>query len=151
MKDLILNEKKNLNAVLVGLITPDQSEEKVNEYLDELAFLAETAGIVPGKRFIQRLDMPNSVTFVGKGKLQEIKEYIANNEEKKIDIIIFDDELSPRQIRNIEKNSTSAFWTEPVLFSVFLPCEQNGSCQSTSRASPIPVFIAATNTHVDAP
>jgi len=103
MKDLILNEKKNLNAVLVGLITPDQSEEKVNEYLDELAFLAETAGIVPGKRFIQRLDMPNSVTFVGKGKLQEIKEYIANNEEKKVDIIIFDDELSPRQIRNIEK------------------------------------------------
>ena len=103
MKNLFLNKTKNLNAILVGLITPDQSEEKVNEYLDELAFLAETAGIVPGKRFVQRLDMPNTATFVGKGKLQEIKEYIANNEENKIDTIIFDDELSPRQIRNIEK------------------------------------------------
>ncbi|MBZ4657312.1 MAG: hflX, partial [Methermicoccus sp.] len=61
MKDLILTEIKSEKAILVGLITPDQSEEKVNEYLDELAFLAETAGIVPEKRFVQRLEMPNSV------------------------------------------------------------------------------------------
>ncbi len=102
MKDLIINEEKKQKAVLVGLITPEQNEEKVHDYLDELAFLAETAGIVPGKRFIQRLDIPNSVTFVGAGKLQEIKEYVAN-ENNHIDTIIFDDELSPRQIRNIEK------------------------------------------------
>lgn len=102
MKDLILTEIKSEKAILVGLITPDQSEEKVNEYLDELAFLAETAGIVPGKRFVQRLEMPNSVTFVGAGKLQEIKEYIAN-EENQIGVAIFDDELSAKQIRNIEK------------------------------------------------
>ena len=102
MKDLILTEIKSENAILVGLITPDQSEEKVNEYLDELAFLAETAGIVPGKRFVQRLEMPNSVTFVGAGKLQEIKEYVAN-EENQIGVAIFDDELSAKQIRNIEK------------------------------------------------
>ncbi|HBC37310.1 MAG TPA: GTPase HflX, partial [Porphyromonadaceae bacterium] len=76
MKDFITSEIKNENAVLVGLITPEQSEEKVNEYLDELAFLAETAGLVPGKRYVQRLDMPNAVTFVGTGKLQEISEYV---------------------------------------------------------------------------
>jgi GTP-binding protein HflX len=102
MKDLILTEIKSENAILIGLITPDQSEDKVNEYLDELAFLAETAGIVPGKRFVQRLEMPNSVTFVGAGKLQEIKEYVAN-EENQIGVAIFDDELSAKQIRNIEK------------------------------------------------
>ncbi len=79
MKDLILTEIKSEKAILVGLITPDQNEEKVNEYLDELAFLAETAGIVPGKRFVQRLEMPNSVTFVGAGKLQEIKEFLTMN------------------------------------------------------------------------
>ena len=73
MKDFITSEIKNENAVLVGLITPEQNEETVNEYLDELAFLAETAGLVPDKRFVQRLDMANSVTFVGTGKLQEIK------------------------------------------------------------------------------
>jgi len=102
MKDLIITEIKSEKAILVGLITPDQSEEKVNEYLDELAFLAETAGIVPGKRFVQRLEMPNSVTFVGAGKLQEIKEYVAD-EENQIGVAIFDDELSAKQIRNIEK------------------------------------------------
>ena len=88
------------NVVLVGLITPTQNERQVKEYLDELAFLAETAGIVPVKRFTQQLDMPHSVTFVGSGKLQEIKAYIVEND---IGIVIFDDELSPRQLRNIEK------------------------------------------------
>ncbi len=102
MKDFIVNEIKNEKAVLVGLITGEQNEEKVNEYLDELAFLAETAGLVPDKRFVQRLDMPNSVTFVGTGKLQEIKEFV-KDEEKEIGVVIFDDELSAKQIRNIEK------------------------------------------------
>lgn len=90
------------NTLLVGLITPDQSEEKVKEYLDELAFLAKTAGMTPGKRFLQKLDMPNTTTFVGKGKLEEIGAYIAQ-EEHKVTTVIFDDELSARQLRNIEK------------------------------------------------
>lgn len=94
------------NAVLVGLITPEQSEERTKEYLDELAFLADTNKIVPVKRFVQRLDMPNSTTYVGEGKLQEIKEYLYKAAPEKgleVGLVIFDDELSPRQIRNIEK------------------------------------------------
>lgn len=102
MKDFVTSEIKNVNAVLVGLITPEQREETVNEFLDELAFLAETAGLIPGKRFVQRLDMPNTVTFVGTGKLQEIAEYVLD-EDNEVGVVIFDDELSARQIRNIEK------------------------------------------------
>ncbi len=84
----------------MGIITQNQTEEQVKEYLDELAFLAETAGIIPEKRFTQKLDHPNPVTFVGTGKLKEIKEYMEDNE---IGLVIFDDELSAKQIRNIEK------------------------------------------------
>lgn len=98
------------NAVLVGIITPQQPEERTNEYLDELAFLADTNHIQPVKRFVQRLEYPNSTTYVGEGKLQEIREYITNQhaaccnqEDTPIELVIFDDELSPRQIRNIEK------------------------------------------------
>ncbi len=90
-----------ITAILVGLITPTQPEERTKEYLDELAFLADTNHINPIKRFVQRLDQPNTNTYVGEGKLHEIKEYIEEQEEKPI--VIFDDELSPRQIRNIEK------------------------------------------------
>lgn len=100
MKDFIISESKNEQAVLVGLITQEQTEEQVKEYLAELAFLAETASIVPVKNFTQKLDKPNPVTFVGTGKLQEIKQYMEDNE---IGLVIFDDELSPKQIRNIEK------------------------------------------------
>ncbi len=89
------------HAVLVGLITPSQPEDRTKEYLDELAFLADTHGIVPVKRFTQRIDQPNTATYVGEGKLEEIDQYIA--EHHPIDVVIFDDELSPRQIRNIEK------------------------------------------------
>lgn len=102
MKDFVTSEIKNEKAVLVGLITADQNEERVNEYLDELAFLAETAGLVPDMRFVQRLDMPNSVTFVGTGKLQEIADYVTD-EDNEVGVVIFDDELSAKQIRNIEK------------------------------------------------
>ena len=102
MKDFIAQDIKKEKAVLVGLITQEQSEEKVNEYLDELAFLAETAGLAPENRYLQKLDMPNTATFVGKGKLQEIKEYVTD-EDNEIGVVIFDDELSARQIRNIEK------------------------------------------------
>ncbi len=100
MKDFIISESKNEKAVLVGLITPHQSEDQVKEYLDELAFLADTAGIILTKQFTQRLDYAHPVTFVGTGKLQEIKEYMEDNE---IGVAIFDDELSPKQLRNIEK------------------------------------------------
>jgi GTP-binding protein HflX len=99
MKDFIISEVKNEQAVLVGLITQSQDEEQVKEYLDELAFLAETAGIEPVKSFTQKLDYANPVTFVGTGKLNEIKQYV---EDEEIGVVIFDDELSPKQIRNIE-------------------------------------------------
>lgn len=87
-------------AVLVGLITQHQNEEQMAEYLDELAFLSETAGAIPMAKFTQKLEAQNSRTFVGSGKLQEIIEYVKMNE---IDTVIFDDELSPTQLRNIEK------------------------------------------------
>lgn len=89
-------------AVLVGLITKSQSEELLEEYLDELAFLTETAGAIPLKRFTQKLERPDTRTFVGKGKLQEI---IAFTKEKEVDLLVFDDELSPSQLRNIEKEA----------------------------------------------
>jgi GTP-binding protein HflX len=99
MKEFILSEAKTEKAVLVGLITPEQDERRVKEYLDELDLLADTAGINPVKRFVQKLDYPNQITFVGKGKLNEIREYVIENE---IGIAIFDDELSAKQIKNIE-------------------------------------------------
>lgn len=104
MKEFVISEVKAETAILVGLITNEQNEEKTKEYLDELAFLADTAGAVPVKRFTQRLPMPNTVTYVGKGKLQEIKEFIAQEEEREqeIGMVIFDDELSAKQLRNIE-------------------------------------------------
>jgi GTP-binding protein HflX len=87
-------------ALLVGVITQMQREEDVKEYLDELAFLAETAGAITHGRFTQKVDYPNPKTFVGKGKLEEIKRYVKSNS---IDLVIFDDELSPSQLRNIER------------------------------------------------
>jgi GTP-binding protein HflX len=100
MKDLIINKETTERAVLVGLITPQQGEAKANEYLDELAFLADTAGAVTVHRFLQRLDNPNPRTFVGTGKLEEIKQYVLDNE---IGMVIFDDDLSTKQVSNIEK------------------------------------------------
>ena len=94
------------NAVLVGLITPQQPEDRTKEYLEELAFLADTRNIIPVKRFVQRLLFPDTNTYVGSGKLEEIRQFIIEHEksETPIDIVIFDDELSPRQIRNIERD-----------------------------------------------
>ena len=105
MKEFIKTEVKAETAILVGLITKEQSERKTNEYLDELEFLAETAGAVTVKRFTQRLDGPSSVTYVGKGKLEEIRAYILAEEEaeREVGMVIFDDELSAKQLRNIEK------------------------------------------------
>ena len=115
MKEFVISQSKTERAVLVGLITQQQNEQKTQEYLDELAFLAETAGAEVVKTFTQKLDCPNSVTYVGKGKLQEIREYIElcaeepeedeyGNipESQEIGMVIFDDELSAKQLRNIE-------------------------------------------------
>lgn len=100
----MIDTKKNITkeelAVLVGVVQKEQTEQQVKEYLEELAFLAETAGAITTKRFIQKLPHPDSRTFVGKGKLQEIKEYV---QSKGISVVIFDDELSGAQINNIEK------------------------------------------------
>ena len=92
-------EYENERAVLVGLITQTQNETKANEYLAELAFLAETAGATTVKTFFQRMDYPNSRTFVGKGKLDEIRQYV---EENDIELVIFDDDLTSKQVQNIE-------------------------------------------------
>ena len=97
----MLETKKEIeSAVLVGIIYPGQDEREINDYLDELAFLTETAGAEPLKRFVQRLDTPNPRTFVGSGKIAEIASFVS---EHSVDIAIFDDELSPSQLRNIEK------------------------------------------------
>jgi len=99
MKEFVISEAGTESAILVGLITQSQDERKTTEYLEELEFLAETAGAQVVKRFTQRVDQMNSVTYVGKGKLQELKEYVHENE---IGMVIFDDELSAKQIRVIE-------------------------------------------------
>lgn len=105
MKEFVISEAKAETAVLVGLITPNQNEAKTKEYLDELEFLADTAGAVTVKRFTQRVGGPNMTSYVGKGKLEEIKEYIKqkDDEDDPIGMVIFDDELSAQQLRNIEK------------------------------------------------
>ncbi len=100
IEDNIINKEQNEKTVLVGLATRMQNEVKTAEYLDELAFLAETAGAEPVARFTQKLDYPNPRTYVGTGKLDEIREYVEENE---IGLVIFDDELSSKQVANIEK------------------------------------------------
>lgn len=101
IEDNIINKEQNEKTVLVGLATRMQNEAKTDEYLDELAFLAETAGAEPVTRFTQKLDYPNPRTYVGTGKLEEIREYVEENE---IGLVIFDDELSSKQVANIEKD-----------------------------------------------
>ena len=96
----VVYEEKKETAVLIAISTQQQNREKTEEYLDELAFLIETAGGVPVARFIQPLDHPNSVTYLGSGKLEEVKQYI---KAENITMAVFDDELSPTQLRNIEK------------------------------------------------
>lgn len=105
MKEFVISEVKAETAILVGLITQQQDEAKTKEYLDELEFLADTAGVITVKRFTQKVNGPNQTTYVGKGKLEEIKSYIKTeeNNEREVGMVIFDDELSAKQIRNIEK------------------------------------------------
>jgi len=122
MKEFVISEAKAETAVLVGLITKEQDEAKTKEYLDELEFLADTAGAVTVRRFTQRVGGPSQTTYVGSGKLQEIKQYIKQQQDaydewtltshlspltseppQPVGMVIFDDELSAKQIRNIEK------------------------------------------------
>lgn len=105
MKEFVISEAKAETAVLVGLITNEQDEAKTKEYLDELEFLADTAGAVIVKRFTQKVNGPSSVTYVGSGKLAEIRKYIEDEAEadREVGMVIFDDELSAKQMRNIEK------------------------------------------------
>ncbi len=105
MNDAIITEAKTETAVLVGLVTKDQDEAKTKEYLDELEFLADTAGAVTVRRFTQKMAGPSSVTYIGSGKLEEIRQYIRDEEdaEREVGMVIFDDELSAKQLRNIEK------------------------------------------------
>lgn len=100
IEDNIIQKEENEKTILVGLATRAQSEAKTEEYLDELAFLAETAGAEPVARFTQKIDYPNPRTYVGSGKLEEIRQYVEDNE---IGLVIFDDELSSKQVANIEK------------------------------------------------
>ena len=112
MKEFVISEVKAETAVLVGLITQEQDEAKTKEYLDELEFLADTAGAITVKRFTQKVQGPSQVTYVGKGKLEEIKQYIKMQEDaadddptgetQPVGMVIFDDELSAKQMRNIE-------------------------------------------------
>ena len=105
MKEFVISTTKKETAILVGLITSAQNERKTNEYLDELEFLAQTAGAEVVKRFTQRIDHPHPVTYVGTGKLAEIAEYVEmlKDSDDEIGMVIFDDELSAKQLRNIEK------------------------------------------------
>ncbi len=105
MKEFVISEAQAETAILVALVTKTQNEQKTAEYLDELEFLAETAGAVTIKRFTQKMDGPSSVTYVGKGKLDEIRAFIEQEEEqeREVGMVIFDDELSAKQLRNIEQ------------------------------------------------
>lgn len=106
MKEFVISTAETELAVLVGLVTQQQSEQKTEEYLDELEFLADTAGAATVKRFTQKMDGPNSATYIGKGKLEEIKNYLQrriDNDEEPVGMVIFDDELTAKQLRNIEQ------------------------------------------------
>lgn len=105
MKEFVISTSKKETAILVGLITSTQNERKTNEYLDELEFLAQTAGADVVKRFTQRIEHPHPVTYVGSGKLKELSEYVEmrKDTDDEIGMVIFDDELSAKQLRNIEK------------------------------------------------
>ena len=118
---------KQRKAILVGLITRHQDVDKAKEYLDELAFLVETDGLLPVKQFLQRLDKPDKSTFVGKGKITELQAFIKEND---IDVVVFDDELSPSQQRNLEQELE-----RKILDRTYLSLEIFASRARTAHAS----------------
>jgi GTPase len=126
--DFITTDIEQEKALLVGLINREQSPQKVDEYLDELAFLAETLGAETIARFTQRLDTPDVRSFVGKGKLEEIKEYLAASEA---DLVIFDDDLSPSQLRNLEKYLKCKIYDRSLLIlDIFLKRAQTAQART---------------------
>jgi len=138
MKEFVISEVKAESAILVGLITEAQNEAKTKEYLDELEFLADTAGAVTVKRFTQKVNGPSAVTYVGKGKLEEIKAYIEQCEdnEEPIGMVIFDDELSAKQMRNIENElKVKILDSTSLLLDISARASTLGSLTST-----IPIF-----------
>ena len=154
MKEFVISEAKVETAVLVGLITQTQDERKTNEYLDELAFLAETAGAEVVKRFTQKLPTANSVTYVGKGKLEEIRQYIRTEEEeeREVGMVIFDDELSAKQIRNIEAElkvkDTRPYFTDPrYICDACTDCQ----CENAGRTGSVQIHVTTFATTLDSP
>ncbi len=128
MGDIFSTQIKQETAVLIALAHKDQTLEKAREYLDELSFLAETLGAVTRKTFIQKLDPPDTRTFVGKGKLEEIKNYM---EAEEIDLAIFDDDLSPSQIRNLENILKCKIYDRSLLIlDIFLKRAQSAQAKT---------------------
>ena len=133
MKEFIISEVKTETAILVGLITKEQDEAKTKEYLDELEFLADTAGATTVKRFTQRVNGPSAVTYVGKGKLEEIREYIKlkEDEDDPIGMVIFDDELSAKQMRNIEQElGVKILDRTPLILDIFAMRAQTANAKT---------------------
>ena len=152
MKEFVISEVKAESAILVGLITETQNEAKTKEYLDELEFLADTAGAVTVKRFTQKVNGPSAVTYVGKGKLEEIKAYIEQCEdnEEPIGMVIFDDELSAKQIRNIENElKVKILDRTSLILDIFAMCT-NSQRQDSGGIGAISLHAAAVATTLDA-
>lgn len=116
------------SAVLIGVIKQDETEDQVADYLEELAFLAETAGITTKKLFTQKVDKPDSHTFIRKGKAEEIRDYV---QEKEIDVVIFDDDLSPSQMRNLERLFQKKIYDRSLLIlDIFLQRAQTAQAKT---------------------
>ena len=154
MKEFVISEAKAETAILVGLITKDQDEAKTKEYLDELEFLADTAGAVTIRRFTQRMTGPSSVTYIGTGKLEEIRDFIKAEEdaEREVGMVIFDDELSAKQIRNIEKElGVKILDRTSLILDIFAMRAQTVTGQDPGRTGTVPLYASATAASVDAP
>ena len=152
MKEFIISDVKAETAILVGLITKDQNEDKTKEYLDELEFLADTAGAITVKRFTQRVTGPSSVTYVGKGKLEEIRDYIKmkEDEEEPIGMVIFDDELSAKQMRNIEQElGVKILDRTSLILNIFAMRCPDSQRKDTGRVGTVSLYAPTSATSVD--
>ena len=149
MKEFVISEVKAETAILVGLITKEQDETKTNEYLDELEFLADTAGAVTVKRFTQRMAGPSQVTYVGKGKLEEIRQYIIRKEDEEdpVGMVIFD-EADTQHRGGTESENTRPHKPHPR--HLRYACTDS-KCEDTGGAGAVPLYAASSATSVDAP
>ena len=134
------------------LLQRDQNEDKTKEYLDELEFLADTAGAVTVKRFTQRVTGPSSVTYVGKGKLEEIRDYIKmkEDEEEPIGMVIFDDELSAKQMRNIEQElGVKILDRTSLILDIFAMRAQTANAKTQVEFGTVSLYAPTSATSVD--